>query len=172
MHLHPQILLVLGCFLVAVVFVFLKRLFNSARQSKFPSTDKFSYLEEERERLLIRVEELSEERDALIAERARLAEALRQERLLADERQQFMEKTQSQLREAFQSLSGEALDRSSRLFLTMAEEKFAKLSAQSEHRLHSKEARFSEIVEPIAHTLQKLDQQIQTVEKDRISSRD
>ena len=81
---------------------------------------------------------------------------LRAERRLSGERQALLTQTESQLREAFQALSAEALSRNNQSFLDLARTTF-----------EGREKAVDALVKPINEALQKVDGKLQEIEKER-----
>ena len=101
------------------------------------------------------------------------AEQMRLQTMLDMERQQYNEKNASleqarqQLAETFNQLSTEALKHNSETFLKLAEENLKKFQTHAEGQLQQKEKAVETLLKPIKEALDKTEQQIREVEKDR-----
>lgn len=97
-------------------------------------------------------------RDALWAEKIQRIEQVAGEKLASAQREheavkQQLAQMEAKMREAFASLSREAMEKNSAQFLTMAEQK-----------LEAKRSAVDELVKPIAETLQKTDAKLAVIE--------
>jgi DNA recombination protein RmuC len=95
----------------------------------------------------------------LEAARANLAE---QKKLLDD--------AQSQLREAFASVSAEALARNNEAFLHLAKERFAALSAEAAGSLEQRKAQIEGLLKPLQELLNGYQSRLTEIEKSRVES--
>ena len=77
---------------------------------------------------------------------------------------------QRQFSETFAALSSEALQKNNAEFLRLAKENFSRQQSEAEARLAAKETSFSNLVKPIKETLDKTDEQLRKLEKDRQES--
>lgn len=75
-----------------------------------------------------------------------------------------------QLNHTFNSLSQQALQNNNQAFLTLAQQTFEKLQIKASSDLSQKEKNIESLVKPIKESLQKTDQQLQRLEKDRAIS--
>lgn len=87
-----------------------------------------------------------------------------------DKMQDEFDRQLDQLQGSFSTLSQQALQHNNQSFLTLAREVFGKLQSQAENQLTDKEKSFSQMVKPIQETLQKTDEQLKRLEKDRVIS--
>ncbi len=76
-------------------------------------------------------------------------------------------RSQSRLRDRFESLSNEALDRSSDRFLTLAGERLGAATQSNEQALERREAAVEALVRPLKESLAKVDEKLQRVETER-----
>ncbi|MCW9025339.1 MAG: DNA recombination protein RmuC, partial [Gammaproteobacteria bacterium] len=81
--------------------------------------------------------------------------------------QKMQEQTRQQLSETFGSLSSQALKHNSEEFLKLAHENLKQFQTQAQANLSEKEKAFEHLINPIKETLEKTDQQIQSMEKER-----
>lgn len=87
-----------------------------------------------------------------------------------EKKQDDFDQQMDQLQGSFSTLSQQALQSNNQSFLTLAREVFGKLQLQAENQLTNKEKNFSQLVKPIQETLQKTDEQLKRLEKDRVVS--
>ncbi len=127
---------------------------------------------------------LRTDRDALRAERtalderarsaeaqaARLDAALEHERRSAADQIARLEQGEQRLRDAFSTLSQEALSRSSREFMTLAETRLKQAGVAADGDLAARQQAIEGMVGPLRDALGKVEEQIQSVEKERIGS--
>ena len=87
-----------------------------------------------------------------------------------DKKQDDFDHQLDQLQGSFASLSQQALHSNNQSFLNLAKESFGQLQIQAENQLKEKETSFAHMVKPIQESLAKTDEQLQKLEKDRVSS--
>jgi len=87
-----------------------------------------------------------------------------------EKKQDEFDQQMDQLQGSFSTLSQQALQSNNQSFLTLAREVFGKLQIQAENQLTDKEKNFSQMVKPIQESLQKTDEQLKRLEKDRAIS--
>jgi DNA recombination protein RmuC len=113
---------------------------------------------------------LREETDRLRASNARLAAELDAEHTRGEERNASLEANQRHLREAFQALSAEALQRNNQSFLELARTAFAELQRGAEGTLTSRQEAVASLVAPMREALSKVDATLHSIEKERVDS--
>jgi len=137
-------------------------------------------LEERDRHVMILQEQLDTER----AERGRVVEELatlreqqaaaaasaEQERRAAGEKLALLQEAERQLREAFESLSSDALRRNNQSFLELARETLGAFQQQATGDLEKRQQAIDELVRPIRESLAKFDEKIGDVEKARINA--
>ncbi|MFO7604172.1 MAG: DNA recombination protein RmuC [Gammaproteobacteria bacterium] len=104
---------------------------------------------------------------ALQNEQSRLQTTLELERQQFNEKNASLAQARQQLADTFNQLSGEALRHNSETFLKLAEENLKKFQAQAEGQLQQKEKAVENLIKPIKEALDKTEQQIREVEKER-----
>ncbi len=92
---------------------------------------------------------------------------LRSERRSAAERVALLERTEHELREAFQALSAEALRQNNQSFLELARTSLGELHQGAQHELEKRKTAIEELVKPLRESLQLVDAKLQVVEKER-----
>jgi DNA recombination protein RmuC len=102
------------------------------------------------------------------ARHARLEEQLRQERQVASEKLQVLLDAEKKMSDQFEKLAGEALRASREDFLQVARLQFDGLHKEASQALEGKQKAFDELVKPIRESLGKVDEKLQTVEKERV----
>ncbi|MBK7875139.1 MAG: DNA recombination protein RmuC [Planctomycetes bacterium] len=107
--------------------------------------------------------ELAESREA----RGRLETTLAKERQATDEKLRVLDDAGTKLREAFQSLAGEALKQSNASFLELAKARFDETRAQAQGDLELRKKEVEQLVKPLQETLGKLDVQVNALESKR-----
>ncbi|OLT15110.1 hypothetical protein BJF78_16920 [Pseudonocardia sp. CNS-139] len=138
-------------------------------------------LRAERAGLLERLREVGEAHDRA-AERLRAAEseaaaasaALRGERAAGAQREALLTRRDAELKQAFQALSADALARNNEQFVALAEgrikEATAALAARADGDATARAAALGKLLDPVAATLQRVEGQLRTVEKERESA--
>lgn len=100
-------------------------------------------------------------------ERMELRTRLEQEEKAAKEKIEALEAARDQLKETFRSVATEALDKSKKDFLQLAQERFGRLHTQASSEFEKREKAVENIVKPIKEALDKTESQIKTMEKER-----
>ncbi len=113
---------------------------------------------------------MREDADRLRASNARLAAELDAEQSRVEQQATNLESTQTNLREAFQAMSAEALQRNNQSFLELARTAFAELQRGAEGTLTSRQEAVARLVTPMREALSKVDSTLNTIEKERIDS--
>lgn len=86
------------------------------------------------------------------------------------ERERSQQETRHQLQAALGTMANESLDRNTRSFLDLAQERFARQQADAAQALKARETAIESLISPIREALAKTEAQIQTIERDRIDS--
>lgn len=100
-------------------------------------------------------------------ENASLRATLDMERRAADEKMAIIENTRHHLSETFASLSSQALRNSTEEFLKLAQENFKQLHIQAKGDLEQKEKSIDNLLKPVKEALNRTDQQLRDLEKER-----
>ncbi|MEQ8966249.1 MAG: DNA recombination protein RmuC [Azospirillaceae bacterium] len=103
----------------------------------------------------------------LHAERARLAEALDAEKKAGQEKLALLEEARVKLQDSFKALSAEALSANNATFLELARTKLEKFQESAKEDLGQRQKAVQDLVTPVQTALQKMDTQIQQMEKAR-----
>ncbi|HEY2203220.1 MAG TPA: DNA recombination protein RmuC [Pseudonocardia sp.] len=138
-------------------------------------------LQVERDSLMQRMNELSEH-TATAEQRARRAEteavganaALDAERTASMERERLLARRDKELKDAFQSLSADALARNNETFVALAEgrlkEVTAALTAKAEGDATARAQAINAMLDPMSVTLRRVEGQLRVVEQERASA--
>jgi DNA recombination protein RmuC len=109
-------------------------------------------------------------RERIKAREAELITLLEQERRGASEKLAVLETSRLSLSEAFKALSADALARNNQSFLELARSTLEKYQVSAVGELEKRQQAIGELVAPVRTTLEKFEQQIQSVEKSRIDA--
>jgi DNA recombination protein RmuC len=123
-----------------------------------------------REQIQDEVVEARREQSRLERELATLTERLDRERATATEKLEAMAQAEQRLREAFSSLSAQALQANGEQFLTLARTQLEKFQESSRAELDQRREAVEQLVKPIGETLQKVETKLLEVEKGRVAS--
>ncbi|VAW95373.1 DNA recombination protein RmuC [hydrothermal vent metagenome] len=96
-----------------------------------------------------------------------LATTLELERNTSKEKLQALENAREQLTHTFSALSSQALKHNNEEFLKLANENLKKFQNTAQHELSEKEKAIETLVKPIKEALEKNEQQMHSIEKDR-----
>jgi DNA recombination protein RmuC len=107
---------------------------------------------------------------ALREERARLLAELEAERRATADRAALLDRAEVTLRDAFASLSAEALRQNNRSFLALAETKLGEFQRTASMDLEQRQRAVDELVRPLTEALAQVDGKLHEVEKERVSS--
>jgi DNA recombination protein RmuC len=107
---------------------------------------------------------------ALREERARLVAQLEAERRSASDRSALLDRAESTLRDAFASLSAEALRHNNQSFLTLAETRLSELQRRAAGDLELRQRAVDELVRPLREAVVRVDATLHQVEKERLAS--
>ena len=101
---------------------------------------------------------------------ARLEERIAAERRAAGDRVALLERAETTLRDAFASLSAEALRQNNQSFLTLAQTKLGEFQQGAASDLERRQQAVGDLVRPIQESLARVDGKLQEVEKERVAS--
>jgi DNA recombination protein RmuC len=116
---------------------------------------------------------IGELRDNLASMRethARALADLENERQNAAEKAALLDHAEARLREAFQSLSAEALAATSRSFLDLAKAALGEFTTEARKDLEASQKDLQGLVTPVRDSLQQVDAKLQAVEKERLGA--
>lgn len=102
-------------------------------------------------------------RIALVEAQTRLEGSLLQDK----ERVDLLEQSETRLRVAFDSIAGATLRSNSELFLRLAREALGRDQALAQGALKERETAIAALVEPLRSALQRTEEQVQTIERER-----
>jgi DNA recombination protein RmuC len=100
----------------------------------------------------------------------RLGAELDHERRGAAEKLALLAEAESKLRDAFQSLSAEALRQNNQSFLDLARTSLGEFQRTAAADLESRRQAIGELVGPVRESLEKVDAKLQAVERDRVGA--
>ncbi len=98
---------------------------------------------------------------------AALESTLQHEREASAEKLEIIDRASTELREAFQSLASEALRSNNQSFLQLAKASLERFQSEAKGDLESRQKAVENLVSPIKESLNKVDSQIQQMEKER-----
>lgn len=98
---------------------------------------------------------------------AELSTTLTKERAASAEKLALLERAQATLSDSFKALSAEALRSNNQSFLDLAKETLSTFQEQARGDLDKRQAAISDIVAPVRQSLEKMDGQIQEMERTR-----
>jgi len=101
---------------------------------------------------------------------ARLEERLDAERRAAGEKVALLQRAETTLRDAFASLSAEALRQNNQSFLALAQTKLSEFQQSASSDLERRQQAVGDLVRPIQESLARVDGKLQEVEKERVAS--
>jgi DNA recombination protein RmuC len=110
------------------------------------------------------------ETSRLGAETARLSAALDAERSSARAQEQLAARADQRLREAFDSLAGDALRRNNEAFVALAEARLAAAKSTADGDLAQRQQAIDGIVAPLRESLDRVQHQLNAVERERAGS--
>ena len=131
-------------------------------------SERVTGLESERDEARRESAGLREQVTELRAAQARLVAQVDGERAAATERIALLRNAEQQLREAFASLSAEALRRNNQSFLELARTSLGEFQKGASGELESRQKAIADLVQPIRDQLQLVGSKIEEVEKQRI----
>jgi len=101
---------------------------------------------------------------------ARLEERLDAERRAAGEKVALLQRAETTLRDAFASLSAEALRQNNQSFLALAQTKLGEFQQSASSDLERRQQAVGDLVRPIQESLARVDGKLREVEKERVAS--
>jgi DNA recombination protein RmuC len=104
--------------------------------------------------------------EALIADRARLEEARKNDA----ENLERLSKVRDEFQSAFEALASKALKENNQSFLDLAKSNLTAHQKQAEGELEKREEAIKNLVKPISESLGKVDEQVRAIEKDRVDA--
>ncbi len=113
---------------------------------------------------------LAEQREAVANLRAReseLSTRVIEERKLSEEKLNLLQEAQRKLSDAFKALSSEALKNNNQSFLDLAKTTLAQFQQVAKGDLEKRQIAIDELVKPVRESLDKVQQRIQDMEKER-----
>jgi len=117
-----------------------------------------------------RLDALAQESTRLQVGEAELRTRLDEERKAAQQKLAAFDDARQKLSDAFQALSGDALQSNNQAFLALARETLDKYQAGAKGELESRQIAVQELVKPIAESLEKVDRELRALENKRIEA--
>ena len=131
-------------------------------------SQRLAALETERDEARAENSALRDQLGELRAQQARLTAQAEAERAAAEEKIGLLRGAEQQLREAFASLSAEALRRNNQSFLELARTSLGEFQKGASGELETRQKAIADLVQPIRDQLQVVGSRIEEVEKQRI----
>jgi len=113
-----------------------------------------------------RMAKLQDENARLLAKVSELETALKEERKAADEKLALLDEAQQKLSDAFKALSADALRSNNQTFLELAITTLREFQEGARSDLETRRKAIDELVKPLKDSLEKVNTQIQAMEKD------
>jgi DNA recombination protein RmuC len=158
---------------VAAAIVWMVVLSGRARAAAMEITELRTRLDERSARAAeLEVEVAASRREIAdsAAARERLVADLEHERRTGAEKLVLIGEAEAKLREAFQSLSAEALRQNNQSFLDLAKTSLGEFQRTATADLESRRQAIGELVKPVRESLDKVDCKLQAVERERIGA--
>jgi DNA recombination protein RmuC len=114
--------------------------------------------------------ELQRRSAELAVAKERMAAELEHERRAGNERLALFSDAETKLREAFQSLSAEALRQNNQSFLDLARTSLGEFQKSAIAELEGRRQAIGELVKPVRESLDKVDSKLQAVERERVGA--
>jgi DNA recombination protein RmuC len=127
-------------------------------------------LQSARDQAQLELQAAREQAHAARADAAAARATLEAERATAAERAESEQAAERRLREAFSALAGDALRRNNEAFAALAEAKLSTAKATAEGELAQRQQAIEGLVMPLRESLEKVQQQMLTVERERAGS--
>jgi DNA recombination protein RmuC len=110
---------------------------------------------------------LQQAQTELISSRARLESALEAERKASDEKIKLLTRAGEELQNAFKALASDALKSNNLSFLELAKASLERFQSEARSDLANRQKAVADLVAPVRDSLEKVDAQIQQIEKER-----
>lgn len=161
MSIELGITCVIALFLGAALAWLLLRSVTAAQQARL------SLLDKELATSRAELARLLEEQKQLVASRARLESALEAERKASSEKIELLNHAGEELQNAFKALAADALKSNNSSFLQIAQETLKRFQSEARGDLDARQKAVADLVAPVRESLNKVDAQIQQIEKER-----
>jgi DNA recombination protein RmuC len=123
-----------------------------------------------RDRRIAELDSEARQAASLRAEKAALEERMEQERKAGAEKLAVVEKAKQELADAFKALSADALKSNNQAFLELARATLEKYQETARGDLEGRQKAVEQLVKPISDSLEKVERQIQEIEKTRAAA--
>src|ERR1700719_3081709 len=114
-----------------------------------------------------RMARLQQDSTDLVAGKARLESALEAERKTSNEKIELVTRAGEELRNAFKAMASDALKSNNLSFLMLAKESLERFQSEAKGDLETRQKAVADMVAPVRESLNKVDVQIQQIEKER-----
>ena len=143
---------------------------SNARASAEERTMRIPELEEEIKEYKEKIDEYHQEIIKLQKRGSELETSLQKEQKAMEEKLALLNEAKDKLADAFKALSAEALKSNNQEFLQLARTKLESFQKDAQGELEKRKQAIDELVRPVKETLQRFDNQVQQMEKERISA--
>ena len=140
---------------------------RAAAEARLP---RITELEQEQRDREGHIQALREELSSQQVRNSDLAARAEEERRGAAEKLALLDEARTRLADAFQALSSEALKSNNQAFLELAKENLEKFQETARGDMSQRQQAIDEMVKPMRESLEKVNLQIQAVEKERVSA--
>ena len=156
---------------LAVGFVWrLSSSLQALRVSEKLALDKLSEQTARYQDMETKLESFRQQCHELEQEKSKIQTELAFEKIRHQEKLEELKGFEQKLNDAFKLVSSEALQQSSDSFLKLAEGVFSKYEAKAEERLTGKQEAISNLVKPIYTSLERFDERVRDIEKQRVGA--
>lgn len=143
---------------------------SNARASAEERCSRIPELESEISDYKKKLEENNQEIVKLQKRGSELETELQKERQAMEEKLALLNEAREKLADAFKALSSEALRMNSQEFLQLAHTKLETFQKEAQGELEIRKQAVEELIRPVKETLEKFDNQVQQMEKERVSA--
>ncbi len=140
---------------------------RAAAEARLPRIAELEQAQRDRD---ARIQSLQAELSAQQVRNSELSARAEEERRAAAEKLALLDEARTRLADAFQALSSEALRSNNQAFLELAKENLEKFQEAARGDMTQRQQAIDELVKPMRDSLEQVNQQIQTVEKERAAA--
>ena len=143
----------------AALFLFGLWLWMNEQQRRKSAEIRLSFIQEQNQRIPFL--------EAALKQKEEECHILLTQQKIAEEKIQTLQQAEEQLKNVFHALSSEALEKNNRSFLDLAKTSLEKFQEGARWDLEKRQIAINELIHPLKEGLQKLDQGIRQIEKER-----